>query len=231
MSIMDYLYPRRCPICDEPTGGRYICAKCKTIPRIVLEPRCVKCGKHIDDDALEYCLDCRTSEKHFVTGISLYEYDSVSDSIYRFKNKGRSEYADFYTEEMVKRLGKTIKSYKADALIPIPLHKSKEKKRGYNQSEVLALGLSKKLGIPVRNDVLIRTNKTKEQKKLSHGERQNNLVGAFHMTENDVKLESAILIDDVYTTGSTMDEAARTLLAGGVKKVFFVTLAIGIGNT
>lgn len=231
MRLTDLLYPRKCPICDEPTGGKLICAKCKMIPRLVCEPRCIKCGKHIEDNDLEYCLDCRTNEKHFLTGTALYEYDSVSDSIYRFKNSGRAEYADFYTEEMAKRLGNTIKSYKAEALIPIPLQKSKEKKRGYNQSEILAEGLSKKLGIPMRNDILLRNGNSKEQKKLSREERQNNLVGAFHMAENDVKLKSAILIDDVYTTGSTMDEAARTLLNGGVERVYFVTLAIGIGNT
>lgn len=225
------MYPRRCPICDEPSGNKMICSRCASIPRYVSEPRCVKCGKHIDDDAIMYCLDCRMNEKHFVSGISLYEYDSMSDSINRFKNAGRAEYADFYAKEMNRKIGNIIRTYKADALIPIPLHASKEKKRGFNQSEILAEGISKGLGIPLRTDILTRVKKTKEQKKLSHGERQNNLVGAFHMAQNDVKLKTVILVDDVYTTGSTMDEAARTLLAGGVERVYFVTLAIGMGNT
>lgn len=175
-------------------------------------------------------MDCRTNEKHFVSGTSLYEYDSVSDAIFRFKNSGRPEYADFFAKEMAQGLKKEILSYKADALIPIPLYEAKEKKRGFNQSLLLAKGISKYLSIPVENNVLKRVQKTKEQKKLTNEARQNNLVGAFHIVENDVKLKTVILVDDVYTTGSTMEEAARTLLAGGVERVYFVTLAIGIGE-
>ena len=76
-------------------------------------------------------------------------------------------------------------------------------------------------------NVLQRKIKTKEQKKLDDSDRQKNLVGAFHMPQNGVKLYNVILVDDVYTTGSTIDEAARTLLDGGVEKVYFVTVAIG----
>lgn len=223
------LFPRRCPICDEIiTDDNLICKECITIPRRVSQPRCFRCSKHIDSFNEEYCEDCKKSTKSFSRGLALYEYDSVKDSINNFKNNSRPEYGVFYADRIAKYLGEEIKEFKADALIPIPLHKSKFLKRGYNQSEILARHLSKSLGIPVAGDVLIRQKKTKEQKKLSDEQRQKNLTGAFHITEKGVKLDTVILVDDVYTTGSTLDEAGKVLLEAGIKKVYFVTVAVGI---
>ena len=232
MPIGNLIYPRRCPICDDIlTGDELICPECITIPRKVTGPRCSKCSKHLFSSEEDLCEDCREKPKRFESGISLFEYDSVKESVQRFKNVGRCEYAKFYAGEICKNLGNDIKSFGADAIIPIPLHKSKLKDRGYNQSELLGELISKNTGIPIFRDVLFRTKKTKDQKTMSAQQRQNNLVGAFHMGQNDVKLDTVILIDDVYTTGSTMDEAAGVLKAGGINKVYFVTLAIGIGNT
>ncbi len=222
------LFPRRCPICDDLTAGdRKICGRCVGIPRLVPEPRCMKCGKNIDDSNEEFCRDCNKDRHFYTRGIALYEYDSVKDSLNNFKNSSRPEYADYYAENIVKYLGETIKDFEADALIPIPLHITKYKKRGYNQSEILANEISKRTGIPVMNDCLKRVKKTKEQKKLNDRERQKNLVGAFHMSEKGVKLEKVILVDDVYTTGATLDEAAKALLTGGITKIYFLTVAIG----
>ena len=78
--------------------------------------------------------------------------------------------------------------------------------------------------------LLERTKKTKEQKKLTGNERLKNTVGAFHMPQNGVKYNNIILVDDVYTTGATLDEASRTLISGGLKNVYFVTVAIGSGS-
>ena len=223
------LFPKRCPICDEIIPDNIkICHGCATIPRRIANPRCMKCGKHIENPNDKYCRDCERKPGAFVRGVSAFEYDSVHDSIFRFKNAGRPEYADYYADRIVAYEGDNIRDFEADALIPIPLHPSKLKKRGYNQSELIADELSKRLGIPVEKGILVRTRKTKEQKKLTDSERQKNIVGAFHIAQNGVKLLNVVLVDDVYTTGSTIDEAARTLLASGVQKVYFVTVAVGI---
>lgn len=230
--IENLLFPKRCPVCDGIVKrDKLICDECRMIPRKVMEPRCMKCSKHIDSENEEYCADCRTNPKSFITGISLYEYDSVRESIEAFKNEDRSEYSRYYAREIVRNLGMELASFNADALIPIPLHKSKLNKRGYNQAEVIAKDLSKLINIPVRNDILIRTKNTKDQKKQGVLMRQNNVLGTFQLAQNVVKLKTIILIDDVYTTGSTIEEATRTLLAGGVERVYFVTLAIGIGKS
>ena len=224
------LFPRRSPICDEVISSKeYICKKCEDIPRIVPMPRCVKCSKHVARSGI-LCPDCEREKKSFVKGIALYEYDSVKESIHALKDSAKFDNATFFADMIYKHLGDILKSFNAEAIVPIPLHKDKFKKRGFNQSLLIANELSKQLNIPVRDDILIRVEKTKDQKTMTHSERQNNLVGAFHMPQNDVKLDTVLVLDDVYTTGATMEEATRTLMRGGVNKVYFIAAAIGIGE-
>lgn len=229
--IKDFFFPRHCPICDTvlKQGCGYICPECRKIPRIVKAPRCVSCGKHLEQEETVRCRDCSGLQKYYDKGFALYEYASVHDSVFRFKNGGRAEYASFYGEEIRRYLLSSVRELKADALVPIPLHRSKLLKRGYNQATLLAKEISMGTGVPIREDLLERVKKTDAQKKMNHADRQNNMKKAFHMVQNDVKLNTVILVDDIYTTGSTIDEAAKTLLNSGVKKVYFVALACGEG--
>lgn len=150
-------------------------------------------------------------------------------SVARFKYRNRREYADFYAEELVKRCGESVRSWDPDALIPIPLHKSRRRKRGFNQAELVAGKAGKILGIPVESKLLIRTRKTSPQKELNDVQRRANLKNAFQVRQNDVRLKKVVLIDDIYTTGSTIDAAASVLLEHGVEKIYFLTICIGRG--
>ena len=104
--------------------------------------------------------------------------------------------------------------------------------REYYMSQALLLAkvLGEQLGIPVREDCLVRVKNTLPLKSQNPKERQNNLKKAFIIKENDVKLEIVLIVDDIYTTGSTMDEVAATLMDHGAKQVYFVTLAGGMGD-
>ena len=113
--------------------------------------------------------------------------------------------------------------------MPVPLHKSRMRKRGYNQARVLAGELSALTGIPVYADWIGRVEKTVPMKDLPAAERQNNLKRAFKILRNDVKLNTIIIIDDIYTTGSTIDAMSRELRNVGVRRIYFITLAIGRG--
>lgn len=228
--LKNWFFPRHCPVCDTVLGGnQLICPECKDIPRLVKAPRCVSCGKHLERQEQVRCRDCGGKVRNFEWGIALYEYASVHDSVHRFKNLGRAEYAEFYGEEIRRFLLPAIARMKGDALVPIPLHRSKLNSRGYNQATLLAKEISKGSGIPVREDILIRVKKTASQKKMDHSTRQNNMKKAFHMVQNDVKLKKIILVDDVFTTGNTIEAAAEVLRRGGVEKVYFIALAIGKG--
>lgn len=207
-----------------------ICGACTRKIRPVTEPFCMKCGKPLSKEEAEYCTDCSRKPHVFEKGRAALEYDArMRVSIGRFKYKNRREYADYYVQELVKNCGSALRRWEPEALIPIPLHKSRQRKRGFNQAELVARGLGKKLGIPVVGDWMIRARKTKPQKELSDLERKQNLKNAFQLSRGDVRLKKVVLIDDIYTTGSTMDAAAELLLENGVEKVYFLSICIGRG--
>lgn len=230
-TALSLFFPRRCPVCDEPVQpwNALICQDCAQLPAYIEPPFCMKCGKHLNREEKEYCRDCAVRPHLFDRGRALFAYQSISASIARFKYAGRQEYAAFYADCMAKRLGSFIRECKAQAFIPVPLHKSRLRRRGYNQAEVLARELSLLTGIPVLADWIVRVKKTVPMKDLSAQERQNNLKRAFNIRQNDVKLSTVIIIDDIYTTGSTIDAMSRELKKAGVKRIYFMTLAIGRG--
>lgn len=229
--LLDLAFPRRCPVCDRPVkpSGAYICRECGDKLIYIKEPRCRKCGKQLEKAEKEYCYDCGTKRHIYDRGTALYTYGSIRLSLYRLKYGGRQEYAVFLGRDMAGRLGKEILSWRPDALVPVPLHFAREKKRGYNQAALLAAELGKQLDIPVLTDFVERIRDTRPQKELEGARRQNNLKKAFKIVQNDVKLNTIVIIDDIYTTGSTIDAVAQACMDAGVKRVYFAALAIGRG--
>ena len=117
-----------------------------------------------------------------------------------------------------------------DVIVPVPLYRGKLRKRGYNQAACLARALGRSLELPVDEKLVKRVRNTAPMKHLNPTERQNNLKKAFIIGRNDVKLyDRIILVDDIYTTGTTLDEIAALLKEHGVSKVYCVTLACGSG--
>ncbi len=229
--LLDMVYPRRCPVCDKAVKpfGSLVCEACKEEFEYIGAPFCMKCGKTLKEEGTEYCGDCMRHRHLFDSGRALYAYKSLSDSIYRFKYKGRQEYAAYYAVCMRERLGGWIRQCRADALVPVPIHASKRRARGYNQAESLAREIGREMGIPVESNLIVRVRKTAPMKDLSVAERQNNLKRAFKICRNDVKLNTIIIVDDIYTTGSTIDAMSYELRGAGVKRIYFLALAIGKG--
>lgn len=229
--LTDLLFPRRCPVCDRPVKpfGRDICYGCRGTLILIREPRCLKCGKQLQDAGAEYCYDCSRRRHVYTKGAALYSYACIRQTIYRFKYAGRREYADFLGRALAENLGTLIRSWHPEALVPVPLHPDRERIRGYNQAALLAQELGKRLDIPVLSGWLVRVKNTSPQKALEGAARQNNLKKAFKIVQDDVKLNTIVIIDDIYTTGSTIDAAALECRTAGVRRVFFITLAIGKG--
>lgn len=226
----ELLFPRRCPVCDSIVKpfGALCCASCKTRLVYIGQDYCMKCGKGLTDVEKAYCSDCLSHPKSFTCGRSLYRYESIAGGIFRFKYADRQEYADFFGKELFTHFAKSIEQMHAEAIIPVPLHKKRLQERGYNQSALIARVLSKHCAIPCREDIVMRTKHTVPQKKLNYAERQNNLKKAFKLRRNDVKLNTVMIVDDIYTTGSTVDALSKVLLEHGAKDVFVVTLASGV---
>ncbi len=228
--MLQLLFPLRCPVCDDivvPSGER-ICLECLSRLKLLTPPWCMKCGKKLALEG-ELCADCRRREHLFTRGRALYSYESVAVSIYRFKYGGRREYAEFFGEQMAEYLGDFIRSVRPQALIPVPLHRKRLAARGYNQAGLLAQAVGRRMEVPVCEDYLVRVRNTVPLKYENPKERQNNLKKAFNIARNDVELKRVVVVDDIYTTGSTMDEAAETLRGAGVEQVYFIALACGAG--
>ena len=228
--VKDLLYPPRCAVCDDilAAGEECICASCAKKTVYIKEPVCLKCGKSIKGDE-EYCEDCQKRPHVFVQGKAVFDYGSISDSLARFKYKGRTEYAKFYAREIVRQRGDFIRAVSPDAFVPVPIHVLKLMQRGYNQSEIISSELSYLTKIPTKTDLIIRSKRTDPLKNLSARERQKNLKNAFKIGENDVKLKTIVIIDDIYTTGSTIDEMASVLKSYFDVDVYFITVTIGRG--
>ncbi|MCR4716169.1 MAG: ComF family protein [Lachnospiraceae bacterium] len=226
------LYPKRCAICDSILAKKEnalgCCDFCSDKLEVIREPVCFKCGKPLDSNEEEYCIDCLRVKKSFVSNRAVYEYGGdIKDSLMKFKYKNRQEYANFYAKVMTDKYADYFAD--VDALIPIPIHKSRLKERGYNQAELIANELSRYCGVKVYNDILVRNEKTLAQKSLNDLERINNLKNAFQLGQNIVQLNKVMLVDDIYTTGATIEACTRLLHSAGYDNICSITVAIGHG--
>lgn len=125
--------------------------------------------------------------------------------------------------------GRIVKRWKPDLIMPVPLHKERRRKRGYNQAAVLGRELGRILGIPVDDTSLFRRIHTDPQKALGRQDRKKNLRRAFALREDFRPVPAVLLVDDIYTTGNTIDAVSEVLKKKGVEKVYFLTISIGQG--
>lgn len=233
--MLGILYPARCPMCGKVIGsGKQICPSCHQRLRYLTEPRCKKCGKKlmgVQEYEQEYCYDCSRKKHVFEQGIAVFEYDDlVSQSIYRYKYKNKREYAAFYADAMKRSCERTFADWGVEAVIPVPLYKKKQRMRGFNQSALLANELADALLLPCDTKGLRRIRSTVPQKELNHVARRKNLEHAFAWKAGrEMPYKTVLLIDDIYTTGSTIDACAEVLLDAGCEKVYFATISIGRG--
>lgn len=229
--IVSLVFPRRCPVCDEVLmAGKYICEDCRKKLYFIKEPVCKKCGKTLEQEQQEYCSDCVRKKHFFVQGKAVFAYQKeMKKSMYRFKYSNKREYADFYAAEAAKLYSGWVKHREIEVIVPIPMYFWKKRRRGYNQAEVFARRLGKQLHIPVTGKIVKRIRNTRPQKELNDVERKENLKKAFKIAPDIVKYRKILLVDDIYTTGSTMDAVAEVLLEAGVKEVYFICVCIGRG--
>lgn len=232
--ILDLLFPRRCPLCGKISNG--FCADCAKKIRYVRQPFCFRCGRPLADEEDEFCASCAARPAAYTKGRALYLYaEPVRGALYQVKSKNKREYLEYFADDLAKRLGGEIRRWKVQAVIPIPMHRQAQRRRGYNQAELLASLLGKRLELPVCR-ALKKVRQTAEQKELDHRARSANLKGAFapdpkYLKEGRLPWKRVLLADDIYTTGSTVNEAAKVLKRMGVEQVYFVTLCIVPGDS
>lgn len=218
--LLDLLYPRCCVGCGRP--GTLYCAPCMAaVPRISLSC-CPLCGKPQASSVL--CSRC-TEHPLAIDGIrSAARFEgTLQDAIHCLKYKYMRGLAEQLGELMVEAW--TRYSLPADLLVPVPLHPRRIRERGYNQSELLALYLGQAIGLPVAYDVLCRSRYTRSQARLNAEERRGNVSGAFICPGKNLCGVRVVLIDDVCTTGATLQSCSMALRAAGAQSVWAFTLA------
>lgn len=231
LKLLEFLYPPVCPFCqkvtDDSTG---ICAACRAGLPYIEEPRCMKCGKPVRDEEQEYCRDCGGRTPAYEQGRSLWLHvRPVTDAVYQFKFHNKRYYAEIFAEEMVRRYGAWIRDRKVEEILPVPLYSGRRRERGFNQAELLAKGVGRRMGIPVNTEAVFRIRSTRPQKELDDRERIRNLQGAFGVSRHWKPAKCVLLIDDIYTTGNTIHRISKVLKKAGAQKVYFLTISIGQG--
>lgn len=255
-ALLNLIYPRRCPVCGEPVpvrrprlrrdGARpagvregkdasvsagvregLICPDCEGAFSVVEEPTCFKCGRGLSDPSRELCRQCEDMPKAFDRCFALFNYDeTAASSVLRFKNGGRREYAEYYAARFTELRGEQLAGARPQVIVPVPLYAGKLRKRGYNQAAEFGRALSKRLGIPMRGDLLAKISPGEEQKSLSAASRARNVAETIRVSREAAGYRRVLLVDDVYTTGSTLSACARKLKKAGVDEVCCAVIAI-----
>lgn len=229
--LLAVLYPSRCPVCNRVLRDTLICKECAGKLRYVTQPFCYSCGKPVGSAEQEYCMDCMKKRHMFCQGRAVFLYQgAVRGMLYRYKYGNRRDYTEFFAAEAARVYGPWVKQLGIELAAPIPLSKHRMKKRGYNQAHLFGKRFAQLAGLSYDAGLLSRVRDTAPQKQLSAQERKNNLKNAFKIEENVVNLNRVLLVDDIYTTGSTIDAAALVLKQSGIKGVFFLCISIGQGE-
>ena len=212
-------FPERCAYCGKVIPPcREGCASCvQQLPHI-LPPICVYCGRSDSE------CTCHQHRMHFERCVTPFTYSGVAKKgILRLKEQGKDYVADTFADEMVKIIRREYGELSFDYCIPVPVSKNTLKQRGYNQSLLLAKEIAARLSIPLR-ETLIKIYETTPQKELSALARSGNVLGVFDVDgKTDLTDTAVLLVDDILTTGATLDECAKTLKIYGAKTVYAVT--------
>lgn len=233
--MLQVLYPVRCIVCgrvlwQEEHG---VCRECLHRIPLITGNRCLMCSKQIEAGDV-YCRDCSRKKHAYESGYAMWSYNNISRKVIAdIKYSGRRDGIRYIAGELAYHAGILCRAWRVAAVIPVPLHKKKLRRRGFNQAAVIAEAFASELGLQYIDDVLFRIRNTKPQKYFDDKGRVRNLKMAFGVREDIMEkyrnIKNVILIDDIYTSGSTIDECTMVLKEAGIKKVYFICLCIGDG--
>lgn len=227
--IKDLFYPSeyKCLICGEELNHNTlysICDDCMEKLPFNNGKVCLRCSEPINTMA-SYCINCKNTKPYYTKNTSLFLYeDPIREIIRKLKYDNKKYLAHTFSNMIAGEVSRMDVSF--DIVIPVPLYYKRLKYRGYNQSELLTESLKTKLNLNVDTTALIKIRNTRTQANLTRTERMENLKDAFKVTDKaKVKGKTILLIDDVFTTGTTINECSKTLIEAGAKAVYSVTLA------
>lgn len=208
-----------------------LCDNCLQNFHWVGENTCDKCGKILQENYRhDLCYDCMEHERNFDKGFTCVQYGLLERGVIMdYKYKGKSYIGKKLGDIMYDRM--EAEDSEVDLVVPVPMFSRSQNKRGYNQAQVMAGQFAARRNVPCASELLVRTRKTAPMKGLGALERYENLKNAFAVSEKNhytIAGKRILLVDDIFTTGSTLDECSRVLKAAGAEKVYVLTFACGV---
>ncbi|MBR3779506.1 MAG: ComF family protein [Clostridia bacterium] len=221
-AIRRVFFPHHCYLCNEVLyPHQRVCVDCMHKAPYIYPPICQRCGRSKDD-----CY-CGKRQRAFERCISPFYHQGVAQQgIYTLKSAGYRVTAEGFAAEMAEVVRREYGGIPFDFVTAVPLHKRERGERGFNQAEKLGQAMAKRLGLPYAT-VLTKITLTAPQKSLKAVERSGNLLGVFDVC-GDVSGKTVLLVDDVITTGATLDECAKMLKIFGAEAVYGVTAAAAV---
>lgn len=226
-AILDFLSPDICPLCGRQLAipAQRLCQQClDDLPQLPPK-RCPSCGGPADT-LLAQCRHCLARPAYpWQLAVSAFPFQGLArTAIHRLKYRGKTQLAPALALRMAEAWRQYGQAFIPDAIVPIPLHWWRRLRRGYNQSEEIARSLARNLGLPCRPQLLRRVHATRSQATLTAKQRLRNLNRAFQAAPAAQGL-NILLIDDVFTTGTTLNSAAQALLKQKARGIAVLTIA------
>jgi len=231
--LVNLVYPLSCQVCKSPLeaeNDRYLCEACWEKIRHNPPPFCGKCGRSLPaGDVTSICGGCKENNYHFNRAGAPCLYEGVvKECIHLLKYGRKLCLVGALSKLMIEFMRSHFGLNDFDLIVPVPLHGVKLREREFNQAELLARQIKARFDIPISSNNLKKVKSGPPQTTLSRRERLSNPKGAFKVRRpSSFRRKSILLVDDVFTTGSTANECSRALLEAGAKKVDVLTLARG----
>jgi ComF family protein len=236
-ALASLVFPAPCRICEATltTASRIpVCSTCLSSLQPLAGAGCQKCGRPFVSDvaaastaAQPLCHLCRRDVYHFDLARSFAVYnDAMVRAIVLLKYHAVTPLGGWFAARLAEVVARNPKAFAADVVVPVPLHASRLRERGYNQAELIARPLARRLGLPLRAVLLVRTKPRPDKLKLTRKERWQTVRGAYAMrADSTIDKVRVLLVDDVFTTGATLDACARVLRQAGASRVVALTVA------
>ena len=219
------IFPPNCAGCGK-WGSKY-CGDCTKKTKIIQSPFCTICGQPDISLSADVCALCRSQKIHYQAARAWGIYEPpLSEAIHRLKYRNDIGLADEFAGHLLIKL--TTLKWNIELVTAVPLEKQRLKDRGYNQSEFLARRLAKRAGLDYVGSVVTRKRSTLSQVGLTREQRVRNVQGAFSADKGAVTNKSILIVDDVITTGATMNSCSESLLQAGAREVYALTVARSI---
>ena len=221
----DLIFPPLCFVCGKKTAAALLCLECDSKIEFLNPPLCRGCSRPVGEDSF-LCRGCKKKAYFYTKAMSITAYrEPMVSMIHDFKYRHCDYLGDFLSSIMIKHLTKLgFRPHYYDCITSVPAHHLKLKERGYNQASLLAKPIANHFKITFRDDIIYETRYRPSQVKLKGSQRKENIKNCFG-ARNNLEYKNILLVDDIFTTGATVNTCAKILRKQGAENITVLTLS------